>query len=290
MNRSRSALRNLILSMLIFGTIGIVRRAIALPSAAIAAARGLVGAAFLFALQRLRKERLDRAAVRANLAPLLVSGALMGINWIALFEAYRYTTVAVGTLCYYMAPVLVIALSPLALRERLTARKCLCLLLAVAGMVPVSGVLDGGGAGSLSGVLLGLLAASLYAAVVLINKRLKPIPAADRTILQLLAAGAVLLPYTLLVDGPGAFAAADGRSIALLAVVCIVHTGLAYALYFGSVAFLPAHTLALLSYIDPVVAVLLSALLLREPITLRTAVGAVLILGAAVLGELPENK
>ena len=287
MKDNKKSLYMLIGSMVIFGTIGVVRRAIPLPSAAIAAARGLVGAAFLLVLNALRRQGLDRAAVRANLWRLLASGAIIGANWIALFEAYQYTTVAVATLCYYMAPVFVILLSPLVLGERLTARKGLCAALAAAGMVLVSGVLGGGG-GSAKGVLLGLLAAALYASVILINKRMKPMPAMDRTVVQLAAAGVVVLPYALL-NGFGGTGGLTAGTILLLAVVSIVHTGLAYALYFGSVEGLPAHTLALLSYIDPVVAVLLSALLLKEAITAWTALGAVLIIGAAVLGELPEK-
>ena len=287
MKEKHSALRNLIASMVIFGTVGIFRRWIPLPSAAVAAARGVVGAAFLLALTAARRKKLSGALIRRNLALLLCSGAAMGANWIALFEAYRFTTVAAATLCYYMAPILVILASPFVIGEKLTLKKALCAAAALAGMVFVSGAAEGG-LGGARGALLGLLAAALYAAVVLMNKRMQPMPALDRAVVQLLTAGVVVLPYALLTGGGAG--TPDVRAVLLLAVVCIVHTGLAYALYFGSVEHLPAHTLALLSYIDPVVAVLLSALLLRERLTVFTVLGAVLILGAAVLCELPERK
>ena len=286
MKKNDPSLQKLIASMVIFGTIGIFRRFIALPSASIAALRGIVGAAFLLALTVLRGKKLSLGAIRSNLALLLISGALMGVNWIALFEAYRFTSVAVATLCYYMAPVIVILLSPLLLGEALTAKKLVCVAAAILGMVLVSGVLDSGGAGSVRGVLLGLAAAALYAAVVLINKKMKPIPGLDRSVIQLASAGIVVLPYALL-GGFGGTGALTARTVLMLVVVCLVHTGLAYALYFGSVERLPAHTLALLSYIDPVVAVLLSALLLHEKLTLLTALGAVLIIGAAIVCEMP---
>ena len=286
MKKNDPSLQKLIASMVIFGTIGIFRRWIALPSASIAALRGIVGAAFLLALTALRGKKLSLGAIRSNLALLLISGALMGVNWIALFEAYRFTSVAVATLCYYMAPVIVILLSPLLLGEALTAKKLVCVAAAILGMVLVSGVLDSGGAGSVRGVLLGLAAAALYAAVVLINKKMKPIPGLDRSVIQLASAGIVVLPYALLV-GFGGTGVLTARTVLMLVVVCLVHTGLAYALYFGSVERLPAHTLALLSYIDPVVAVLLSALLLHETLTLLTALGAVLIIGAAIVCEMP---
>ena len=282
------ALWILLSSMVIFGSVGVFRRWLPLPSATVAAARGIVGAAFLLALNTVRRKSLSKTDIRRNLLLLLASGAAMGANWIALFEAYRYTTVAAATLCYYMAPILVILLSPLLLGEQLTPRKILCVCAALLGMTLVSGVFDGGGFGSLRGALLGLLAAALYASVVLMNKRMHPMQGVDRAVIQLLTAGIVVLPYALLTGAVGA-EAVGARAIALLAVVCIVHTGLAYAMYFGAVDHLSAHTLALLSYIDPVVAVLLSALLLRETLTLLTVLGAVLIIGAAVLGELPEK-
>ncbi len=289
MKENAKPLRMLIASMVIFGTVGIVRRWIPLPSAAIAAARGIVGALILLLLCAVRRRRLSGEGIRRNLVLLLVSGAAMGANWIALFEAYRFTTVAAATLCYYMAPIIVILLSPLVLREKLTARQGACAAAALLGMVLVSGVVGGGTAGSIRGALLGLLAAALYAAVVLMNKRMRPMPGVDRAIVQLLTAGVVVLPYALF-TGAGGGAPLRLRAVVPLAVICVVHTGLAYALYFGCVDRLRAHTLALLSYIDPVVAVLLSALLLHEPLTVLTVLGAMLILGAAALGELPEKQ
>ena len=289
MNETRSALRKLISSMVIFGTIGLFRRWIPLPSAAVAAARGIVGAVFLLALTAARRKKLSWGLIRRELVRLLISGAAMGANWIALFEAYRFTTVAAATLCYYMAPIFVIPLSPLVLREKLTARKAVCAAAALLGMVLVSGVLNSGGIAGARGALLGLFAAALYASVVLMNKRMRPMPGQDRAVVQLLTAGIVVLPYALLTGGTGG-AALSVQTALLLAAVCVVHTGLAYALYFGSVDHLPAHTLAIGSYIDPVVAVLLSALLLRERLTALTALGAVLILGAAITCELPERQ
>lgn len=280
----------LVSSMVVFGTIGIFRKNIALPSATIAMMRGFVGALFLVLFVRLRGGHFSRADIRRNLPVLLVSGAAMGVNWILLFEAYNYTSVATATLCYYMAPTFIIFVSPVVLKERLTRKKLLCVAVALAGMVLVSGVLNAGfSVAELRGVALGLGAAVLYATVILLNKRLDGIGAYDKTVMQLLAAAVVLLPYLLLTGGLRDVSL-DLRSLVMLAVVCLIHTGLSYALYFGSMDHLPAQTLALFSYIDPVVAVLLSALLLHEPITAMTVVGAVLVLGSAVFGELPEKE
>ena len=290
-NALRTARLRLIGSMMLFGTIGLFRRSIALPSGLIAYCRGLVGCISLLLLLRLRGGRLHMQAIRRNAAILALSGAAMGFNWILLFEAYRYTSVAEATLCYYMAPVIVIVLSPILLGERLGWKKGVCVLAAAVGMVLISGATDPAARepGAWRGTLLGLGAAGLYAAVVLLNKRLRQIGAYERTVVQLLAAGLVLMPYVLTVETLPALHP-DMRDVLLLLTVCIVHTGLAYALFFGAVSVLPAQTAAILSYLDPITALLLSALLLHEHLGAAGVVGAVLLLGAAAVSEALPQK
>ena len=286
-----SANGKITLSMFIFGTIGLFRRWIDLPSSLVAMARGAIGAFVLLLVLRLRRGKLDRHAIRRALPVLILSSAAMGVNWILLFEAYNYTSVATATLCYYFAPMFIILASPLTLRERLTARQLICVSTAFVGMVFVSGVLRTGfsGATELKGVALALGAAVLYATVVILNKRLTGLSAFDRTIMQLGLSAVVLLPYVLITEPVGELTFA-GTSILLLLVVGIVHTGFAYALYFGALPDVKAQTAAILSYIDPVVAVLLSALLLRERMDALGAIGAVLVIGAALVSELPARN
>lgn len=280
----------LISSMFLFGTIGIFVHYLPLPSAFIAMVRGFTGAVFLLLLMAIKKQKPDGKAIKSNLLILLLSGAALGINWILLFEAYRYTTVATATLCYYFAPMLVILVSPLLLKEKLTRRKLFCVALALVGMVFVSGILNAGfsGGSEYVGVLFGIGAACFYASVMILNKKLHDIEAYDRTVMQLGVAGVVILPYVLLTQH---VAAADFTVtvIILLAVVGIVHTGVTYALYFASMKDLPAQTVAIFSYIDPIVAILLSALFLKEPLGVYGVIGAVLVLGATFISELPEK-
>ena len=283
----KRALLSLIFSMMIFGTIGIFRKHIELSSGVLAMARGFIGAAFLLLIIALKREKLSKAAIKKNLGLLILSGACIGFNWILLFEAYRYTTVATATLCYYLAPIFVIMASPLILKERLSGRKVTCVLVALAGMVLVSGVLQAGfhGLSELKGILFGLGAAVFYASVILMNKKITDISAYDKTIVQLVCAATVLVPYVLL-TGELAVAEWSGIGFVLVLVVGILHTGVTYALYFGSMAHLKAQTVAIFSYIDPIVAILLSAVLLQEKMDGLTILGMVLILGAAVYSEL----
>ena len=281
MKTNAKARLGLVAAMVIFGSIGIFRRYIPLPSGMIGACRGLMGMLFLLGVNLARGEKPSGKDIRANLPVLLLSGAAMGFNWILLFEAYRYTSVATATLCYYMAPIFVILASPIVLKEKLTLGKLLCVAAAVLGVALVSGVSE---AGSLTGILLGLGAAVLYACVILLNKHLGSVSTGDRTIVQLGTAGAVLVPYSLLAESFTGVTM-DGMSILMLLVVGAVHTGLAYWLYFGSMKELPAQTVALYSYIDPIVAILLSALILGEALTPLGILGAVLVLGATLVSE-----
>ncbi|MBE5808805.1 MAG: DMT family transporter [Clostridiales bacterium] len=287
-NRDRLMLT---LSMLLFGTIGVFRKNIALPSGLIACARGLAGAAVLYAGVKLTGARFSREAIRRNLWKLVLSGAMIGFNWMLLFEAYRYTSIAVATLMYYMAPVIVIVASGLLSRGGLGVRRLACVAVAVAGMVLVSGVVGAGlpGRTEISGIAFGLGAAVLYACVMLLNGRMRDIGAYDRTVVQLFMAGLVMVPYVLL-SGEWRGLRPDGASVALLVMICVLHTGVAYALYFGSMAKLEVQTVAMFSYIDPVTAVFLSAVLPDETLTAGAAIGAVLILGATMAYEMTARE
>ena len=291
MGKETNAKASLILAMVIFGTIGIFRKYIPLPSGIVACARGILGVAFLLIFIKIKKIKMDEKAIKKHLAILLVSGGFIGLNWVLLFESYRYTSVAVATLCYYMAPIFVMIVSPFLLKEKLTGRKMLCVIVALIGMVFVSGVLDGGitDISELKGILFGLGAAALYASVVMMNQKLREVPTYDKTIMQLGAAAVVLIPYILFVEDLSAVTLTPLMAIMLI-VVGVVHTGIAYALYFGSMNGLKAQTVALFSYIDPIVAIILSALFLKEPMTVYSAIGAVLVLGATMISELPEKR
>ncbi|NCB42093.1 MAG: EamA/RhaT family transporter [Clostridia bacterium] len=274
-------------ALFMFGTIGIFVRHIAMPSSVIAASRGLIGTIFLLTYIRRKSQSVSISSIKNNKLILLLSGTCMGFNWILLFEAYRYTTVAIATLCYYMAPIFMILASLVLFKEKIKPFKGFCLAGALLGMLLVSGVLQNGfeGNADMRGILLGLGAAVLYASVILLNKYLKDISSLDATIVQLATSAIVLFPYILLTENLSKITISPS-GFALLLTVGILHTGIVYALYFGSIRNLKGQTVALYSYIDPMVAILLSALLLKEPLGVTGLVGAVLILGSTLASEL----
>ena len=275
----------MILAMVAFGTIPLFVRHIPLTSAEVALIRAAIALACLGLFKLLGRQPLRRKGLGGELPLLFLSGAAMGFNWIFLFEAYRYTTVSVATLSYYFAPILVMAASPVLFRERLTKKQVLCFAGATLGLVLV--INPGGltGADPAKGLLFGLAAAALYACVILSNKKISRVQGIDRTMLQFCAAALVLLPYVLATSGIH-FGGMDPVGWLCLLAVGALHSGAAYALYFSALSELPGQEAAILSYIDPLVAVLISLTLLAEPVAPIQLVGGAMILAFTLANEL----
>lgn len=286
MEHPRSARLQLAASMAIFGTLAPFVRNISVSSGELALYRAilaasLIGLSFLITGQTPLFKHLGH-----ELPLLLLSGAAMGINWILLFEAYKYTTVAISTLSYYFAPVIVTALCPFLFKERLTAKQILCFLMSTLGLSLVIGITDlGKGGNDVLGVVFGLGAAVFYAAVILLNKFIKGISGIQRTFLQFLSAITVLTPYVL-ISGGTHLGELNGTGWMCLLIIGLVHTGLTYCLYFSSLKELPGQEAAILSYIDPLVAVIIGVLVLGEPLTWQQLIGGGLILGFTLWNEL----
>ena len=284
----------LVFAMIIWGTLGPLVKQIPLASGEIVLARVILGLATLgiiyFASGGCRAgNTADRYAVRKDIAILFVSGAVMGFNWVFLFEAYKYTTVSMATVSYYCAPVIITALSPLVLGEKLTASRIAGIAAATAGMFMITGSLQGGSQ-PLKGVLFGLLAALFYACVTILNKQLKGgFTGIQITIVQLFAAGIVVAPYAV-INHEGSWVMPQSAGLVCLVIVGVVHTGIVLHLYFSSMQILPGQSVAMCSYIDPVSSLLIAAAVLSERMSIVQIIGAVLIIGGAAFGELYRKK
>ena len=284
-NHSLRARLMLSASMAIFGTLSVFVRNIPLPSGELALYRAVLAALLIGGYLLLTRQKLDLAGIRRELLLLLLSGVAMGFNWILLFQAYRYTTVSVATLSYYFAPVIVTVLSPVLFHEKLSRRQIVCFVMSTVGLVLVIGVTDLARGGShFTGILFGLGAAVLYATVILLNKSIRNISGIHRTFLQFLAAILVLIPY---VACTGGFHLAGMPALGwgCLLVVGLFHTGVTYCMYFSALKELSGQEASILSYIDPLVAVVISVLVLHEPITASQLAGGILILGFTLWNE-----
>ena len=288
MKKENTAKGLMAVAMFIFGTLAPFVRNINVSSGELALYRAVLAALLVGGYLLVTKQKLSLRSIKKELFLLLLSGVAMGINWIFLFEAYKYTTVSVATLSYYFAPVIVMVVCPLIFKERLTGKQILCFAMATAGLVLITGT-AGGGKQDLLGIAFGLAAAAFYATVMLLNKFIKGVMGLHRTFIQFLSAIVVLVPYVACTSG-FTLGGLSGTGWTNLLIVGLVHTGITYCMYFTALKELPGQKVAILSYIDPLVAVLVSVVLLNEGMTLPQMIGGVLILGFTLWSELPKRK
>lgn len=286
-NRSRLMMT---VSMAIFGTLAPFVRRIGVTSGELALYRALMAAALIAVFLLVTKQKIPFAAIKKEIPLLLLSGMAMGFNWILLFQAYKFTTVSVATLSYYFAPVIVTILCPIIFREKLTKKQIICFIMSTLGLVLITGIGDLSSASShLTGILFGLGAASLYATVIMLNKFIKNVEGIHRTFLQFLAAIVVLIPYVAFTSGAN-LGVIDGMGWVCLLVVGFIHTGVTYCLYFTSLKDIPGQKAAILSYIDPLIAVVISVTILGESMSFVQIIGGVLILGFTLWNELSPKE
>ena len=294
-NDKKSARLMMIVSMAIFGTIGLFVRNISVSSGELALYRAVLAVILLTGYLLVTKQKIPFGKIKKEIPLLLFSGIAMGINWILLFEAYKYTTVSVATLSYYFAPVLVTVACPIIFREKMTKKQVICFVMSTVGIVLITGsdLFTGsgtaGGSRNLLGILFGLGAAVFYATVILLNKFIKNVAGIHRTFLQFLAAISILVPYVALTGGC-TLGSLDGKGWVCLLIVGLIHTGVTYCMYFSSLKELPGQKAAILSYIDPLVAVFASVLILGEPLGAVQALGGALILGFTAWNEIGGKK
>ncbi|MFI3312329.1 MAG: DMT family transporter [Eubacteriales bacterium] len=278
----------LLIPAILWGTLGIFVRNIDLPTMQTVFYRTVLASISLVIIFYLSKKKLDKKALKSQFFKLMVAGIAIGFNWVALFEAYKQTSVGVATVVYYLAPAMVIAASPFCYKERLTANKILGLLAAILGMMLVS-FSAGVGDVSLAGIALAFGGAVLYAGITLVNKSIKGMDGFQVSMVELLCAVPVLFLYTALFTTDG-WIMPDTTSLINLVIVGAFHTGICYGLYFSAVQKVPAQTAAMYSFADPFTALLVSVTVLGEAMTWMQVGGAVCILGGAMVAELYRGK
>ena len=278
----------MIFSMVIFGTLGVFVRNIPVSSGELALYRAILAALLIAVYLGITKQKIPFANIKKEVPLLLASGVAMGVNWIFLFQAYKYTTVSLATLSYYFAPVIVTVACPFLFTEKLTGKQIICFLMSTAGLVMITGIGKIGINTDFIGILWGLGAAFFYAVVILLNKFIKGVEGIHRTFLQFLSAIVILIPYVAVTGGVTLGQLHTVGWINLL-IVGLLHTGITYCLYFSALTELPGQKAAILSYIDPLVAVVISVTVLGESMTVWQAVGGLLILGFTLWNEVSSG-
>lgn len=284
-SKTRSKL-SLIAAMATFGTLAPFVRNISVTSGELALYRAMMAALMIGGYLIVTHQKIAFSKMGKDLPILFFSGAAMGINWILLFEAYKYTTVSVATLSYYFAPVIVTIVCPILFKEKMTKKQMICFVMSTVGLALVIGLTNlGGGSSDTLGILFGLGAACFYATVIILNKYIKNVSGIHRTLLQFIAAVIVLIPYVAMTSGVN-LGTMNGTGWLCLLIVGVIHTGVCYCLYFSSLKDLTGQQAAILSYMDPLVAVIISVVVLGESMTISQLVGGILILGFTLWNEI----
>ncbi|ATO30131.1 DMT family transporter [Bacillus atrophaeus] len=274
-----------ILSMIIFGTMGLVVRYIDLSSSETALLSSSIGCLFLIFVFIMMKKTIPWKLVKANAYILFLSGIALGGNWIFLYQSYDHTTLTNATLGYYFAPVFVMILSPFVLKEQLSVKKMVCIGVAIIGMLLIVGNgISASGTDDLLGIFFGLVAAAFYAALMLLNKFIHHMGRLEITIIQLGLTALLLLPYVFFTEGFGIFGVSRA-SVPFIIILGIVNTGIGFWLFFSGMQKLKGQSIAMLSYVDPFVAILISAIILQEQMTIVQMLGGALLLGSTFVSE-----
>ncbi len=272
--------------MAVFGTLALFVKNISLPPEEIALFRALIASAAIILYKALTAEKLLFSQIKKELPILFLSGVAMAFNWIFLFKAYHHTSVSIATLSYYFAPVIVMIASPILFKEKLTHKQIICFIMATIGLVMIIGVSGANQShGNFTGIFFGLVAASFYATVILLNKHIKSVTGIDRTLIQFFAAIIILLPYIYMTAGIH-ITSLDRWGLFNLLFLGLIHTGITYCLYFSSLKDLKGQEVALFSYIDPLVAIIISVMILNESMSLVQILGGLMILGFTLFNEL----
>lgn len=274
-----------ILALLIFGTNGFYASHISLASSQIILMRTLIGGTMLTCLV-LFYGGFDKDSVRREQAPLLLGGVTLGLNWIALFEVYRLLNVSLATLIYYVGPILVLLFSPILFHEKFTGKKLVSILIVAIGLICISGSIVVSGMNAL-GLFIAIISALLYATLMVFNKQIIHTNGMQAAAIELDVAFVVVFAYTLCTSG---FPYMTENDFPYIAAIGIINTGLAYLLFFSGLQKLSGQSVALISYLDPVSALFFSALLLHESMTPVQFIGAVLIIGGAMFGEINKHR
>ncbi|NLC66288.1 MAG: EamA family transporter [Clostridium sp.] len=292
MEKTTNAKLNIIVSMLIWGSIGVFVREITLSSIEIAFLRAFIGSMFLIIVILLKRIKLDKKLLKKNIVFLILSGMALAANWFLLFEAMKYTTISNAILSYYFAPIFIVLFSAILFKEKITFKNIFYLLISITGLFIImksDGLEVGNGFNHIKGILYGLSGAIVYAIIVILNKYIKGLSGVHTTVLQLLIASISLTPFIFKNSGYK-FLALNNKMWFFILTLGIVHTGVAYLLYFSAIKNVKGKSIAILSYLDPIVAVLTAFIFLQESMNKFQIFGALLILVSSYLSEITSEN
>ncbi len=272
-----------IFALLLFGSNGIIASFIELGSLHIVFLRTFIGSLLLITLFFISGGKLSFYKYKRHFIFLIISGMAMGASWMFLYEAYARIGVSIASLLYYCGPVIVMALSPLLFKERLAPAKVFGFCTVLIGILMINGNIFEYRS-DVRGIVYGLLSAVMYAFMVICNKKAKNIVGLENSVLQLTIA--FLTVALFIVIKQEYIIQISKTSMLPILILGILNTGIGCYFYFSSIGKIPVQTVAICGYLEPLSAVLFALLLLHEKMTPPQIIGAICIIGGAMISEL----
>ncbi|QSX08428.1 EamA family transporter [Alkalibacter rhizosphaerae] len=278
-----------VMALILFGTNGIVASKIYMNSYEIVFWRTLIGSAFLLSIFLItRKTGVFKSKKEGkHFSFVILSGIAMGASWMFLYEAYVQMGVGMASLTYYCGPVIVMGLSPILFQEKMTWGKVVGLTGALVGLLLTNGM-DVVSKGLNSGLVFGLFSALMYAFMVIFNKKATTIVGLENVVIQLFFSFVTVAVF--LLWKAGTVEPVEAGNLAPLVFLGFVNTGVGCYLYFSSINWLTASFVSIIGYLEPLSALLFSALLLQERLTWIQGLGAVFIIGGGLFSELYRRE
>ena len=271
-----------IFSLLLFGTNGVVASYISLSSYEIVFFRTLVGSLMLVSIFIFSKREVSFKKYKKQTFFAILSGVAMGLSWMFVYEAYKQIGVSIASLVFYCGPIIVMIVSPILFKEKLTLPKILGFITVFCGVLLVNGQISHGG-NIKFGLFCGAMAALMYSLMIIFNKQAKDIVGLEISTIQLVAGFVVVAVFIgfkqgFVIDVPAS-------SWIPIFILGLVNTAIGCYLYFSSISDLPVQTVAVCGYLEPLSAVVFSVLILGEVMSLPQIIGAVLIICGAIFAE-----
>lgn len=271
-----------IISLLLFGSNGIIANNVNVSSYEIVFWRTMMGSLLLVSIFFLTSHKPTFMQHKKDTFYIVISGISMGASWMFLYEAFSQIGVSIATLIYYCGPVIVMVLSPILFNEKLGVENVISFVAVFIGIFLINGESSGQSINKW-GIFCGLMSALTYSLMVIFNKKSQKVTGLENSVIQLVVSFITLSIFMIFKTGFHFYA--GGFDWLHLIIIGIINTGIGCYLYFSTIANLPVQSVAILGYLEPLCAILLSFFLLGESMTFVQSLGAVLIIGGAAFGN-----
>ncbi|MFZ2314898.1 MAG: EamA family transporter [Gammaproteobacteria bacterium] len=262
----------LILSMILWGTLGLFVLWSGMAAVDVAFYRCLIGALVMGCWMIKSKEKIE---IDKNFPVVALAGICLVLNWIFLFKSFQVSSITIGNMSYYLQPVILIILGIFFYNEKVSFKQWIFILLALCGVLLTMDLHQLNSPNVVLGATFALFAALLYSFVTLLMKRVN-LSYFKVIFIQLSIGMLILLPFV------------HFQPLSLVAIVCLVvigtvHTLLAYFLYYGAIKKTDLTKVAILSYLDPIVAIASDILFFNRQLDVYQIIGIFLTFGALYL-------